>query len=322
MKHRCAILDDYQNVSLDFGDWSKLIGLIDLRIFNNHIGSQDELVRALQGFHIVCLMRERTPLPRAVIERLPDLKLVCTTGWANAAVDAAALRERGITFCHTRMIGDPTADLTFALILELARRAGTENARMKAGDRQWQTRLGFGLEDKTLGVIGLGKLGTHVAQIGKAFRMRVVAWSQNLTAERCAAAGVQYVSKEALLRQSDIVTLHLRLSERTHNIIAAPDLAQMKPTAYIVNTSRGPLIDEQALIAALTDKKIAGAALDVYDREPLPADHPFRKLDNAVTTPHLGYVTAENYRIMFSDIVDNIRGFIDGNPVRVIAPTG
>jgi phosphoglycerate dehydrogenase-like enzyme len=320
MRYRCAILDDYQNVALKLADWSKLAGETEIKVFTEHMTTDDEVVRALQGFQIVCVMRERTPFTRAMIEQLPDLKLLCTTGPANASIDAAALHDRGVTFCHTGSTGDPTADLTFGLILELARRAGWENERIKAGAPQWQTRLGMNLEGKTLGVIGLGKLGSHVASIAKAFRMRVIAWSQNLTAEKCTAAGVEYAGKQELFRQSDFITIHMRLSPRSNGLVGAAELALMKPTAYIVNTSRGPLIDEAALVEALRARKIAGAGLDVFDVEPLPMDHPFRKLDNTVLTPHLGYVTEDVYRIFFGDTVENIRGFLDGKPVRVIRP--
>jgi D-3-phosphoglycerate dehydrogenase len=319
MRYRCAILNDYQNVALKLADWSKVSKDVDIKVFDAHIGNDEAVVRALQGFHIVCLMRERTPLTRAMIEKLPDLKLVCTTGPGNASVDVAALYDRNITMCHTGSTGDSTADLTIGIMLELVRRMGWENARIKAGEKRWQTKLGTNLEGKTLGVIGLGKLGSHVANIAKAFRMKVIAWSQNLTPEKCAAAGVTYASKDDLLKQSDFITIHMKLSPRSKGLIGARDLALMKPSAYIINTSRGPLIDEPALIDALRTNRIAGAGIDVFDVEPLPMDHPLRTLDNTVLTPHLGYVTEDVYRIFFRDTAENIRAFLDGKPVRVVA---
>jgi D-3-phosphoglycerate dehydrogenase len=318
MRYRCAILNDYQNVALKLGDWSKVSNDVEIKVFDEHIGDDEAVARALQGFHIVCLMRERTPLTRAMIAKMPDLKLVCTTGPGNASVDVAALHERNIPMCATGSTGDSTADLTIGLILELVRRIGWENERIKEGARQWQTRLGSNLEAKTLGVLGLGKLGSHVAAIAKALRMKVIAWSPNLTPEKCAAAGVGYATKEELFRNSDIVTIHMKLSPRSKGIVGAAEFALMKPTAYLVNTSRGPLVDEAAMIDALRGNKIAGAGLDVFDIEPLPLDHPLRKLDNTVLTPHLGYVTEDVYRIFFRDTVENIRAFLDGKPVRVV----
>lgn len=316
-RYRCAILDDYQNIALSLGDWSTLSGDVETKVFNSHLGDAGTVIAALQGFDIVCMMRERTPFPRAVIEALPDLKLLITTGGYNKSIDAEAAKARNVTVCGTGSFGSPTAALTFGLILELARHIGFENARMKAGE-PWQVTMGMDLQGKTLGIVGLGKLGTRVAAIGHALGMRVIAWSQNLTPEKCGEAGVEYATKEELFRQADFVTIHLQLSDRSRGLIGAADLGRMKPTAYIINTSRGPIIEEAALIAALGGKKIAGAGLDVFDTEPLPLDHPFRKLDNVVMTPHLGYVTIENYRCYFADIVEDIRAFIDGKPVRVI----
>jgi D-3-phosphoglycerate dehydrogenase len=315
--YRCAILDDYQNVALAMGDWSKVAGDLDITVFNEHLGGPDNVIKALQGFGIVCAMRERTAFPRAVIERLPDLRLLITTGLRNASFDVAAARERGVTVCGTPSVGNPTAGIAIGLLLELTRRIGYENARMKAG-APWQTTIGVDLEGLTLGVIGLGKLGTRTAAIAKAFGMKVIAWSQNLTPEKCKEAGVEHVSREDLLRQADFVTIHLVLSARTRGLIGAAELALMKPSAYIINTSRGPIIDEAALIAALKDERIAGAGLDVFDTEPLPTAHPLRKMDNVVLTPHLGYVAAQNYRAYFNGMVEDIRAFLDGKPVRVL----
>jgi D-3-phosphoglycerate dehydrogenase len=316
-KHRCAILDDYQNVALKMADWSKVANDLDIKVFNEHIGGPDAVVKALQGFSIVSAMRERTGFPRAVIEKLPDLKLLMTTGARNASIDIAACAERGIVVCGTPSVGNPTSGIAIGLMLELTRRIGYECNRMKSGV-PWQTTIGPDLGDMTLGVLGLGKLGIRTSQIAKAFGMKVVAWSQNLTAEKCKEVGVDYVSKEDLFRQADVITIHLVLSQRSRGLVGAKEFGLMKPTAYIVNTSRGPIIDEAAMLAALRDNKIAGAGLDVFDVEPLPLDHPFRKMDNVVLTPHLGYVSSQNYRAYFAGVVDDIRAFLDGKPVRVM----
>ena len=314
---RCAILDDYQNVALTVTDWSKVAADLDIKVFSQHLGGADNVIKALQGFTIVCAMRERTAFPRAVIEKLPDLKLLITTGARNASIDVAAAKERGVVVCGTPSTGSPTAGIAIGLMLELTRRIGYENARMKAG-QLWQTTIGVDLEGMTLGVLGLGKLGTRTAAIAKAFGMKVIAWSQNLTAEKCAAAGADYVSKEDLFRQADFITIHLVLSQRTRGLVGTREFVLMKPSAYIINTSRGPIIDEAAVLAALREKRIAGAGLDVFDIEPLPIDHPLRKMDNVVLTPHLGYVAIQNYRAYFAGVVDDIRAFLDDKPVRVL----
>jgi D-3-phosphoglycerate dehydrogenase len=316
-RYRCAILDDYQNVVLNVTDWSKVAGDLDIKVFNEHLGGPDNVVKALQGFDIVCAMRERTPFPRAVIEKLPDLKLLITTGLRNASIDVAAAKERGVVVCGTPSVGNPTSGIAIGLMLELTRRIGYENTRMKAGV-PWQSTIGMDLDGLTLGVLGLGKLGTRTANIAKAFGMKVIAWSQNLTPEKCKEAGVEYVSKEDLFRQADFITIHVVLSQRSRGLVGAKEIALMKPSAYIINTSRGPIIDEAAMLAALRDKKIGGAGLDTFDVEPLPVDHPLRKLDNVVLTPHLGYVATQNYRAYFAGVVDDIRAFIDGKPVRVM----
>jgi phosphoglycerate dehydrogenase-like enzyme len=315
--YRCAILDDYQNVALQMTDWSKVAGDLDIKVFNEHLGDHDNVVRALQGFAIVCAMRERTAFPRAVIEKLPDLRLLVTTGMRNAAIDVAAARERHVAVCGTPTLGNPTSGVAIGLMLELTRRIGYENARMKIGV-PWQSTLGLDLDGLTLGVLGLGKLGTRTARIARAFGMQVIAWSQNLTPEKCKEAGVDYTSKDELFRRSDIVTIHLVLSQRTRGLVGAKELGLMQPTAYIINTSRGPIIDETALLAALRNQHIAGAGLDVFDVEPLPTDHALRKLDNVVLTPHLGYVAMQNYRAYFAGVVDDIRAFLDGKPVRIL----
>jgi D-3-phosphoglycerate dehydrogenase len=302
---------------LKLADWSSVKGDLDIKVFNRHLGDDDAVIKALQGFQIVKAMRERTRFNRKVIEALPDLKLIITTGMRNASIDIKAANERGITVCGTGGFGNPTTGVAVGLMLELTRKIGFENARMKAGE-PWQIVLGEDLEGKTLGVVGLGKLGTRVAKVMQALGMKVIAWSQNLTAEKAKEAGAELVSKDELFKRADVVTVHLMLSDRSRGLIGARELGLMKPAAYIVNTARGPIIDEQALIAALTAKRIAGAGLDVFDIEPLPRDHVFRRLDNVVLTPHLGYVSAENYTVQFRDVVEDIRAFIDGKPVRVI----
>jgi len=316
-RYRCAILDDYQNIALSMADWSKVSGDLEIKVFNAHLGAADKVIAALQGFDIVCAMRERTAFPRAVIEKLPQLKLLITTGLRNASIDVAAAKERGVVVCGTPAVGSPTSGIAVGLTLELTRRIGYENARMKAGV-PWQTTIGMDLEGLTLGVLGLGKVGARTAKIAQAFGMKVIAWSQNLTPEKCAEIGVGYVAKEDLFRQSDIVTIHVVLSQRTRGLVGAKELGLMKPSAYIINTSRGPIIEETALLAALREKKIGGAGLDVFDTEPLPIDHPLRKMDNVVLTPHLGYVSVQNYRAYFAGVVDDIRAFIEAKPVRVI----
>src|SRR5258705_4590085 len=267
-RQRCAILDDYQNVVLTVTDWSKVAGDLDVKVFNEHLGSQDNVIKALQGFDIVCAMRERTAFPRAVIEKLPDLKLLITTGLRNASIDGGAAKERGVVVCGTPSVGSPTSGIAIGLMLELTRRIGYENARMKAGV-PWQSTIGVDLDGLTLGILGLGKLGTRTANIAKAFGMKVIAWSQNLTPEKCKEAGVDYISNEELFRQADFITIHVVLSQRSRGLVGASEIALMKPSAYIINTSRGPIIDEAALLSALQDKKIGGAGLDTFDCHPL-----------------------------------------------------
>jgi D-3-phosphoglycerate dehydrogenase len=320
-KHRCAILDDYQNVALKMADWSKVEGDLDIKVFSEPLGGADAAARALAGFAIVIAMRERTPFPRQLIEALPDLRLLVTTGMVNRAIDLEAAKERNVVVCGTPSFGNPTTGIAWGLILELTRRIGHENARLKSG-ALWQSVVGTDVEGLTLGVIGLGKLANRVAEVGRAFRMKVVAWSQNITPERAQAAGVGYAaSKEELLRQSDIVSLHIPLTPKSRGLIGVPELALMKPSAFLINTSRGPIVEEAALLAALRDNRIAGAGLDVYDVEPLPLDHPLRKLDNVVLTPHLGYASQQNYRAYFAGVIDDIRGFLDRKPVRVLTAT-
>jgi D-3-phosphoglycerate dehydrogenase len=317
MRHRCAILDDYQNVALRLADWSGVQKDVDITVFTEPLGGT--LAETLRDFSILCLMRERTPFSRATIEALPHLKLIVTSGLRNAAIDIKAAASRNIPVCGTTSTGTPTAELTFGLMLELARKIGFENARLKAG-APWQSTLGSELAGKTLGALGLGKLGSRVAEIGRAFGMDVIAWSQNLTDEKAKAAGAARVGKEELFRRSDFLTIHTQLSERTRGVVGAAEIALMKPTAYLINTSRGPIVEEAALLSALRERKIAGAGIDVYDVEPLALDHPLRKVENAVITPHLGYVTAEGYRRFYTEMAEDVRAWLDGKPVRVIPP--
>jgi D-3-phosphoglycerate dehydrogenase len=317
MPLRCAILDDYQNVALSMADWSQVGPGVEIKVFNEHLGSPDKVIAALQGFAIVCAMRERTAFPRAVIEALPDLKLLITTGMRNASIDLEAAKAKNVVVCGTPAFGNATAAIATGLMLELARHIGYENARLKAG-AAWQTTIGLDLEGLTLALLGLGKLGARMAEIGRAFKMNVIAWSENLTPERCKEAGVEYVNRDELFRRADFLSIHLQLSERTRGLIGAKELGLMKPSAYLINTSRGPIVEEAALIAALREKRLAGAGLDVFDIEPLPIEHPLRQLDNVVLTPHLGYVAEQNYRAFFVGMVDDIRAFLDGKPVRVL----
>jgi phosphoglycerate dehydrogenase-like enzyme len=316
---KAAILDDYQGVALKFADWSTIARDVEVKVFYKPFASQAETIKALQGFAIVAGMRERTPFPRAVIEALPDLKLLITTGARNNSFDVKAATERGVTVCGTGSVGNPTVGVVFGLMLELTRHIGFENARMKAGE-SWQVTIGHDLEGLTLGIVGLGKLGQKVANVGKAFGMNVIAWSQNLTPEKAKEAGVDYASREDLFAKSDFVSIHLVLSDRSRGLINATDLGRMKNSAHLINTARAPIVDQAALLKALQDKSIGGAGLDVFEVEPLPTNHPYRKLDNVVLTPHLGYVSEQNYRKYFPDIVECIRAFVDVKPVRVIAP--
>jgi phosphoglycerate dehydrogenase-like enzyme len=290
-------------------DWSPLAGRAAITVFNDHLSKVDEIVERLLPFDVVCVMRERTPLPRAVIERLPRLKLIASTGSRNAAIDLEAAAERGIVVAHTGYDKHATVEMTWALILASVRQISSETANLRAGG--WQRTLGDVLHGKVLGVLGLGNIGSEVARIGRAFGMNLIAWSQNLTADKAQACGARLVSKEELFRTADIVTIHLVLSQRTKGLVGAAELKAMKPTARLINTSRGPIVDEPALIEVLRERRIAGAALDVFDIEPLPADHPFLSLDNALSTPHIGYVARDLYRTFYSDTVKNITRWLD-----------
>ena len=311
-----AVLDDYQRSALALADWKSLEPDVQVETFPDHIADPDILARRLHTFECVVLMRERTPFPKALIERLPNLRLIVTAGMKNAAVDVAAATARGIQVCGTETLGTPTAELAWGLIIALARKIPQEFAALKLG--RWQSTLGTGLHGKTFGVIGLGRLGNQMANIGRAFGMTVIAWSQNLTAARAQEAGATLVAKDELFERADIATIHVVLSDRTRGLVGAAELGRMKPTAYLVNTSRGPIVQEPALIAALKARRIAGAALDVFDREPLPAGHPLLALDNLLVTPHLGYVTADNYRLIYGQAVEDIRSFLAGKPIRAM----
>ncbi|MBK1788117.1 D-2-hydroxyacid dehydrogenase family protein [Prauserella cavernicola] len=312
---KIAILDDYQNVALGLADWASLGA--DVEVFTEHIGDQDELARRLAGAEVVVAMRERTPLPAELLAKLPDLGLIISTGGPrNPSIDIKAAAERGVVVSHTGYLPHPAAELTWALILAAVRGVPAEERSMREGG--WQLGIGTGLHGRTLGLLGLGRLGAKVARVGQAFGMRTIAWSQNLTAEKAAEHDVTAVSKEQLLSESDIVTVHLVLSRRSRGLIGAAELAQMKPDAWLVNTSRGPIVDQDALLDALRERRIGGAALDVFEQEPLPADHPLRSLPNTVLTPHIGYVTREVYEVFYRDAVEDIAAYRAGAPIRVM----
>jgi phosphoglycerate dehydrogenase-like enzyme len=313
---RIAVLDDYQRAAGRFADWGALPPGTDVTFFHDHLAGEDQVAERLREFDVVVAMRERTPFPAGLLRRLPRLRLLVTTGMRNASIDLEAAGRQGITVAGTEGLGTNTAELTWALILALARHVPEEDARVRAGG--WQGTVGVDLADRRLGVLGLGRIGRQVARVGQAFGMEVCAWSQNLTPEAAVAAGVRYLPKEALLAESDVVTIHLVLGERTRGLIGAPQLASMKPSALLVNTSRGPIVDEVALIEALRSRRIAGAALDVFDVEPLPADHPLRTLPNTVLTPHLGYVSERGYRIFYGQAVEDVAAFLAGRPIRVL----
>ncbi len=311
---RVAVLDDYQDVARKMTDWSVLPA--DVEVFRDHLTDQGAVAKRLKDFDIVMAMRERTPFPRALLEQLPRLQLLTTTGMRNAAIDMQAAADCNVLVCGTGGVLYPTAELTWGLILSLLRHIPDEDQATRAGS--WQVSMGQGLHGKTLGLMGLGRLGSEVARAGNAFQMDVIAWSQNLTAERAAERGATLVNKDELLARADILSIHLVLSARSRGLIGRQELSRMKPTAYLINTSRGPIIDEAALIAALHAGTIAGAGLDVFDEEPLPLDHPLRRAANTIITPHIGYVTEETYQVFFAETVENIQAFLKGAPVRVL----
>jgi phosphoglycerate dehydrogenase-like enzyme len=311
MHMKVAILDDYQNVALQIADWSAVRRHAEITVFNDHVADPSAVVERLRPFDVVCVMRERTPLTREILQQLPNLKLIASTGPRNASIDSQTAADLGIAVTATGYDSTPTIEFTWSLILASMRGIDREAASLKAGG--WQTSLGSNLRGKVLGVVGLGNIGREVARIGVAFGMKVIAWSQNLTKEKANAAGATLVDKQTLFREADVVTVHLVLSGRTRGLIGVPEFALMKPTARFVNTSRGPIVDEAALIEALQSRRIAGAAVDVFDVEPLPPDHPFRKLDNVLATPHLGYVTEDLYRTFYADAAANIATWLEAN---------
>jgi phosphoglycerate dehydrogenase-like enzyme len=306
---KIAILDDYQNVARTMADWSILDGRAAITVFNDHLADADAVVARLQPFEIVCVMRERTPMTRDIIERLPNLRLIASTATVNASIDLAAAAERGVQLVHTGYSSAPTVELTWALILADARHLVVETTAVRGGG--WQQSVGEDLNGRTLGLLGLGNIGSAVARIGKVFGMNLIAWSQNLTAERAAAVDAVLVPKEKLFQQADVITIHLVLSRRTRGLVGAPELRLMKRTARLVNTSRGPIVDEAALVDVLRKGEIAGAAIDVFDQEPLPSNHPFRQLPNVLATPHIGYVSRGLYQRFYQDTVENIREWLD-----------
>ena len=303
-----AVLDDYQGAALRLADWSVLDGRAAVTVFNDHLADTDAVVERLKGFDVLCVMRERTPLPRSTLERLPKLKLIVSTGARNAAIDVAAANERGVAVAFTGYTSAPTIEMTWALILAASRHIVAENLAFRRGG--WQQGIGVGLAGKTLGVLGLGRVGGAVAEVGALFGMKVLTWSPNMTPERAAERGATAVSKADLLRRSDVLTIHMVLSPKTRGLLGADDLAQMKPSSLLVNTSRGPLVDETALVAALTSRRIGMAAIDVFDTEPLPADHPLRSLENVLGTPHIGYVADDLYRTFYGDTVKALDGWL------------
>ena len=306
---KVAILDDYQNVALEMADWSPVARRAEITVFNDHVADPDAVVERLLPFDVICVMRERTPLPRAVIEHLPRLKLIASTGSRNASIDMTAAEEHGIHVTATGYRSTPTIEMTWALILASARHIVRESSSVREGG--WQTSVGAELDGKVLGVLGLGNIGGQVARTGLAFGMKVIAWSQNMTPQIAEAAGAALVTKDELFRQADVVTIHLILSKRTRGLVGAADLALMKPTSWLINTSRGSIVDDGALVQALTARTIAGAALDVFDTEPLPADHPFRSLENVLATPHIGYVAEDLYRTFYGDAAVSIAGWLN-----------
>ncbi len=315
---RIALLDDYQEAALASADWASLPAGTEVVAFRDHLTDDSAIVERLRDFEVVVAMRERTPFPRTLVEQLPNLKLLVTTGARNASFDMAALGDHGVLVCGTGGVNTPTAELTWGLLLALARHIPDEDRAIREG--RWQTTLGVGMERRTLGLVGLGNLGSQVAKVGQAFGMELIAWSENLTAERAAEHGATLVTKDELFARADYVSIHLILSKRTRGLIGAHELGLMKPTAYLVNTSRGPIVEEAALVETLRERRIAGAGLDVFDVEPLPRDHPLTSFDNVILTPHLGYVTEEGYGVYYRHALEDVQAFLDGAPVRVVAP--
>ncbi len=308
-KIKVAILDDYQNAALLMADWSGLAEKAEITIFLDHLSDQDELAQRLLGFDAICVMRERTPFDKNLINRLPNLKLIVSTGFANSALDVNAAAQAGVAVKNTGYHVTGAPELAWALLMAIARKIPQENSSLRSGD--WQTSVGTDLNGKIIGIVGLGNIGKQITRYAHVFGMKVIAWSPNLTAATAQEYGAEAVSRETLFSQSDFVTVHLVLSERSRGIIDRSDLRLMKPSAYLINTSRGPLINESALIEILTEQRIAGAALDVFDEEPLPLDHPFRRLTNVLATPHIGYVTEDTYKLFFADTVKAVAEWLD-----------
>jgi phosphoglycerate dehydrogenase-like enzyme len=308
---KVAILDDYQNVALQLADWSGVRRYAEITVFNDHVADPSVVAERLRSFEVVCVMRERTPLTREILQQLPNLRLIASTGPRNASIDSQAATDLGIAVTATGYDATPTIEFTWSLILASMRGIDREAASLRAGG--WQTGLGSNLRGKSLGIVGMGNIGKEVARIGLSFGMKVIAWSQNLTGEIASAAGATLVEKQTLFREADVVTVHLVLSGRTRGLIGAPEFALMKPTATFVNTSRGPIVDEAALIEALQVRRIARAAVDVFDAEPLAPEHPFRKLENILATPHIGYVTEDLYRTFYGDAAANIAKWFEVN---------
>jgi phosphoglycerate dehydrogenase-like enzyme len=318
---RVAVLDDYQGVALEMANWSALPADCQVQVFRDHLTDLAALAERLSHFEVVTCMRERTPFRRDLLERLPNLRLLVTTGMRNAAIDLAAATDLGILVCGTSGGPDsPPAELTWGLILALLRHIPREDAATRAG--HWGVSVGLCLEGKVLGILGLGRLGTRVARVGVAFDMSVLAWSQNLTAERATQCGATLVTKDELFARSDILSIHVQLSARTRGLVGARELRSMKPTAYLINTARGPIVDEVALVQALQTRTIAGAGLDVFDQEPLPPGHPLTLLDNTLLVPHIGYVTREQYQVRYRDTVADVAAYLRGEPLRVLNPEG
>ncbi|THV07682.1 D-isomer specific 2-hydroxyacid dehydrogenase [Dendrothele bispora CBS 962.96] len=334
---RVAILDDYQQVALKLADWSPISGQVTVDVFTDTLADEDQIVQRLQPYEIICAMRERTKFPRSVMERLPNLRFLTTTGMMNRAIDLEYAKEKNILVSGTSGGGNATVEHIWALVMAIARCIVTEHNNVKDGNPQWQTCIPIGLSGKTLGLIGVGRLGSATAKVGyfvldshkmmgaddtkiaKLFEMKVIGWSPNLTPERAEQGGVEFCpTKEELFKQSDFVSIHMVLSEKTRHLVGAADLALMKPTAILINTSRGPLVDEKALLEVLQNKKIAGAGLDVFDQEPLPLDHPLRKLTNVTLSPHNAYVNDTSYKVWWPQTVDNIQKYLEGKPVRLL----
>lgn len=315
---RLAILDDFENVALTLAPWEQLGPEIKIDVFKDHLVEEDALVDRLLPYDILVIMRERTPFPHSLIKRLSNLRLMVTSGPVNRAIDLSACQENGIVVCGTDSSKNAPAELAWGLILSLMRRIPQVDRSIRQGT--WGDGIGRGLYSKVLGILGLGNLGTQVARVGLAFGMQVIAWSQNLTPEKAAAVGAVRVEKDILFSTSDVISIHLVLSERTRGLIGAHEIGLMKPSAYIVNTSRGPIIQETALIEALEKGSIAGAGLDVYDREPLSSDHPYVSLPNTVLTPHVGYVTTESFRNYFSQALEDVSAWLEGRPLRILTP--